>query len=62
MSPAVANLTLNNVSVGGVSLGSVQLKFGTNGLTQFSDSGGTVQINALQQNGFAAGQLQSRTE
>jgi len=59
MNPAVPNLTLNNVSVNGTSLGSVQLKFGTGGLTQFADSSGTVQVNALQQNGFAAGQLQS---
>jgi len=59
MSPAIANLTLNNVTVNGTPLGNVQLKFGTNGLTQFADSGGTVQVNELQQNGFAAGQLQS---
>jgi flagellar hook protein FlgE len=59
MNPAVPNLTLNNVSVNGTPLGDVQLKFGTDGLTQFADSSGTVQVNALQQNGFAAGQLQS---
>jgi flagellar hook protein FlgE len=59
MSPAVANLMLNNVSVNGDSLGNVQLKFGTSGLTQFADSSGTVQVNSLQQNGFSAGQLQS---
>jgi flagellar hook protein FlgE len=59
MSPAIANLALNNVTVNGIPLGNVQLKFGTNGLTQFADSGGTVQVNELQQNGFAAGQLQS---
>jgi hypothetical protein len=50
-------LTLNNVTVNGTPLGNVQLKFGTNGLTQFADSGGTVQVNELQQNGFAAGQV-----
>lgn len=54
-----AATNLNNVSVGGVALGNVQLKFGTSGLTQFSDSSGTIQVNALERNGFAAGQLQS---
>jgi flagellar hook protein FlgE len=37
----------------------VQLVIGSNGLTQFADSSGTAQVNLLQQNGFAAGQLQS---
>jgi flagellar hook protein FlgE len=32
---------------------------GVNGLTQFADNDGTAQVNQLQQNGFAAGQLQS---
>ncbi len=36
-----------------------KLNFGTNGLTQFANSNGTAQVSQLQQNGFAAGQLQS---
>jgi flagellar hook protein FlgE len=59
MSPAVANITLDNVSVNGTSLGNQELQFGAGGLTQFADSSGTVQVNSLQQNGFSAGQLQS---
>jgi len=59
MSPAIANLTLPNVTVNGDSLGSVQLSFGSNGITQFAASSGSVDVNTLTQNGFAAGQLQS---
>ena len=43
----------------GDSLGNVQLQFGTNGLTQFANTSGTAQVSQLQQNGFAAGHLQS---
>jgi flagellar hook protein FlgE len=57
MNPPVANLTLNNLTVKGDTIGNVQLVFGSNGLTQFADSSGTVKINTLQQNGAAAGQL-----
>ena len=53
------NLTLANVSVDGVALGNLALVFGSGGLTQFSDPNGNVQVNQLQQNGFAAGSLQS---
>lgn len=59
MEPAVTNLTLANVSVDGVALGNLALVFGSGGLTQFSDPNGNVQVNQLQQNGFAAGSLQS---
>jgi flagellar hook protein FlgE len=58
MSPLVANLTLNNVTVNGISLGSIQIVHGTGGITQFADPNGNVQVNTLQQNGFPAGSLQ----
>jgi flagellar hook protein FlgE len=57
MNPPVANLTLNNLTVNGDTIGNVQLSFGSNGITQFADSGGAVKVNTLQQNGSAAGQL-----
>jgi flagellar hook protein FlgE len=57
MNPPVANLTLNNLTVNGDTIGNVQLSFGSNGITQFADSGGAVKVNTLQQNGAAAGQL-----
>jgi flagellar hook protein FlgE len=59
MSPAVATTPLNNVVVNGISLGNLTLVTGTTGVTQFSDSNGTVQVNLLQQDGYAAGSLQS---
>jgi flagellar hook protein FlgE len=59
MSPAVPIVTLTGVTINGVSLGNVTLQHGSTGLTQFSDANGNVQVNALQQNGFPAGVLQS---
>jgi flagellar hook protein FlgE len=59
LSPQISSLTLQNLTVNGDSLGNVQLNFGANGLTQFANTSGTTQVSQLQQNGFAAGQLQS---
>jgi flagellar hook protein FlgE len=59
LSPALSSITLQNLTVNGDNLGNVQLNFGTNGLTQFANSSGTAQVSQVQQNGFAAGQLQS---
>jgi flagellar hook protein FlgE len=58
MNPQVPNLTLNNVVVDGVALGTVQVVHGSGGVTQFADPNGNVQVNLLQQNGFPAGELQ----
>ena len=59
MVPPISTVTLQNLTVNGDSLGNVQLNFGTNGLTQFANSSGTAQVSQFQQNGSAAGQLQS---
>jgi flagellar hook protein FlgE len=59
LTPPLTNLSLSNVSVNGQSLGTVTLVFGSSGLTQFSNTNGTVQVNLLNQNGASAGQLQS---
>jgi flagellar hook protein FlgE len=58
MTPLISNVTLNNVTVNGISLGTVQLVHGSGGITQFADPNGSVQVNLLQQNGFPAGSLQ----
>jgi flagellar hook protein FlgE len=58
MNPPIANLTLNNVTVNGISLGNIQLVHGTGGITQFADPNGNAQVNLLQQNGYPAGELQ----
>jgi flagellar hook protein FlgE len=59
LTPPIASLTLPNLTVNGDSLGNVQLALGANGLTQFADTNGTVQVNQLEQNGYSSGQLQS---
>jgi flagellar hook protein FlgE len=59
LTPPLTNLSLSNVTVNGQSLGNVSLVFGQTGLTQFSNTNGTVQVNLLNQNGASAGQLQS---
>jgi flagellar hook protein FlgE len=59
LSPPVTSLTLQNLTVNGDSLGNVQMNFGSGGLTQFANSSGTAQVSQFQQNGFAAGQLES---
>jgi flagellar hook protein FlgE len=57
--PPISSVTLQNLTVNGDNLGNVALNFGSNGLTQFAASSGTAQVSQLQQNGFAAGQLES---
>ena len=59
MSPVVASVTLTGASVGGVSLGTPTISFGSGGLTQFADANGNVQVNQIAQDGFPAGQLQT---
>ncbi len=59
LNPAVNSVTLSNVTVDGVALGNVRIVHSNNGITQFADSNGNAQVNLLQQNGFAAGQLES---
>jgi flagellar hook protein FlgE len=59
LSPAVNSIVLTNVVVDGVTLGDVRMVHSTDGITQYADANGTVQVNQMQQNGYAAGQLQS---
>ena len=59
MNPLIANTTLNNVTVNGIDLGTIQVVHGSGGMTQFSDTNGTAQVNQIQQDGFSAGSLQT---
>ncbi len=59
MSPPITTLTLPNVTVNGIAIGPVQVNLGSGGLTQYADVNGTVNVNQLQQNGYAAGKLQT---
>lgn len=58
-SPVGSSITIPSVSVGTQSLGNLTLNLGTGGLTQYASSGGNATVNAINQNGYAAGQLQS---
>jgi flagellar hook protein FlgE len=58
-SPSGSTISLNNVTVGNQSVGTLSLNFGSGGLTQYASTGGTATINQISQNGYAAGQLQS---
>jgi flagellar hook protein FlgE len=57
MNPQVPNLTLTNLTVDNHTVGDVVMNFGGNGITQFADQNGVAQVGTLNQNGFAAGQL-----
>jgi len=59
MAPPVTNLTLTGVTVNGISLGDLSVIHGSGGITQYADPNGNAQVNLLQQNGYAAGNLQS---
>jgi flagellar hook protein FlgE len=52
-------LTLAHLTVNGDTLNNVEVNFGTNGLTQYANSSGTADVTEFNQNGYAAGTLQS---
>ncbi|SHH61878.1 flagellar hook-basal body complex protein [Bradyrhizobium erythrophlei] len=58
-SPATPSITIPNVTVGNQSLGNLAFSIPSGALTQYASTGGTATINAVTQNGYAAGQLQS---
>jgi flagellar hook protein FlgE len=59
LNPPINSITLPNVTVDGVSLGDLQITHSSGGLTEFADTNGTVAVNLLQQNGYAAGNLET---
>jgi flagellar hook protein FlgE len=58
-SPSTPSITIPNVTVGNQTLGNLSFNIGSGALTQYASTGGTATINAVTQNGYAAGQLQS---
>jgi len=58
-SPTGSALTIPNVSVDNLSLGNLTVNIASGALTQYASTSGAATINQIQQNGFAAGQLQS---
>lgn len=61
LNPAIPSLTMSSVTVNGVPLGNITLNSSTGGITQFSSTSGLPTVNNMQQNGYAAGELQSIT-
>ena len=57
--PATGDVDLTGVTIDGVSVGSIKLDFGTDGITQFNDPNGTAGVTALSQNGYPAGEFVS---
>jgi len=59
MDPNIPAVTINDLTVNGVVVGDVVLSHGASGVTQFADANGVAKVNLLNQNGYAAGELQS---
>ncbi|KRA45547.1 flagellar hook protein FlgE [Devosia sp. Root635] len=57
--PGVPTAMINDLVVNGVALGDVELKHDTNGVSQFADVNGTVNVSTLNQNGYGAGEFVS---
>jgi len=57
MPAAPAIVTVNNLTVDGVTLPTVSLDHGATGLTQFADSTGAAQVTDIDQDGFPTGEL-----
>jgi flagellar hook protein FlgE len=59
LNPSVTNVPLTGVTINGVSLGNISLSTPSGSITEFANSSGAATVNNLQQNGYAAGQLQT---
>ena len=59
LNPSITSFTLTGVTVNGISVGNVSVNSPTGGITQYASTSGASTVNNLQQNGYAAGQLQS---
>ena len=58
-SPTSGKINIPNLSVGGTNLGSIDIKFGTTGLTQYDSAAQTVNVSTLNQDGYTSGSLTS---
>lgn len=59
LNPAITNFTLSGVTVNGISLGDITVNSPTGAISQYASTSGASTVNNLQQNGYAAGQLES---
>ncbi len=61
LNPPLTSVTINNLTVDGLNIGDIVVNHGTNGLSQFSDSNGTVAVTDIDQNGYSSGELADLT-
>ena len=59
VAPGITTSMLTNLTINGVEIGNVELKHDTNGVSQFADVNGTVNVSTLNQNGYGAGEFVS---
>lgn len=59
LNPEIASTTIAGLSVNGAVIGDVELHHGSNGISQFADVNGTVNVSTLNQNGYGAGEFVS---
>ncbi len=59
LTPAVGSIPLTGVTINGVSLGNLSLVAPAGSVTQFASANGQPTVNNIQQNGYAAGSLQT---
>jgi flagellar hook protein FlgE len=59
LNPPITTLTLNNVTINGNLIGDLTVNSPVGSITQFASVSGNSTVNNLQQNGYAAGQLQT---
>ena len=57
LAPAVNSATITALTVNGNNLGNITLNHGASNVTQFESTGGSVTVNSIDQDGFAAGSL-----
>jgi flagellar hook protein FlgE len=59
LDPAFSSATITALTVDGNPLGDITMQYGLNGLTQFDDSNGNINLTQLNQNGYSAGTIVS---
>jgi flagellar hook protein FlgE len=59
LNPPVSSVVVPSMTIDGKALGSITIQHDENGLTQFQDPNGNAQLTALDQDGYAAGELSS---
>jgi flagellar hook protein FlgE len=59
LNPPITSLALNGITVNGVPLADMTVNIPTGSITQFSTANGIATVTNIQQNGYAAGELES---